>query len=280
VAEWLRGAPKLGRVFAVFRRVCIIQAGDDRLIFLVAPDVGDGPLSIVLEQAPKDWSGLQPGAPVRVGQDRVWCGDLEIVLERATIWEPRPDWQYLRANASLLLERLEYLAVRLPEYTPAGSMLSLLWDHDLPRSSSLNAVHARAQKAVEALWAGWCGDEAQLRAGTAQLAGLGVGLTPSGDDFLLGTMLCAWLAHPAPSNYCASVLEALAARTTSLSAAYIRSAADGECSSPWHLLLKALTSGGDEVLVEVGRSVIACGHTSGSDALAGFLWMSLRAVHV
>lgn len=280
MAEWLRGAPNSGSVLAVFRRVCLIQAGNKRLLALVAPDVGDGPLSIVLEQAPKDWSGLQPGAPVRVGQDRVWCGELEVVLERATIWEPRPDWQYLRANARLLLERLEHLAVRLPEHAPADSMLSLLRDHDLPGSSSRSAVHARAQKAAEALWAGWCGDQAQLRTGTAQLAGLGVGLTPSGDDFLLGTILCAWLAHPAPRSYCVSVSDAVAARTTLLSAAYIRSAADGECSSSWHLLLKALTSGGDEDLVEAGRSVIAYGHTSGSDALAGFLWMGLRAVRV
>jgi hypothetical protein len=279
VAEWLRGAPELGRILAAFRRVCIVQAGDDQLISLVAPEVGDGPLSIVLEQAPEDWSDLQPGSPVRVGRDRLQCENLKISLGRAAVWDPRPDWEHLRANARTLLERLEYLAVRMPEHAPADSMLSLLRDHELPGSSSLSPVHARAQKAAETLLAGWGGEEAQVNAGAVQLAGLGIGLTPSGDDFLLGTMLCAWLAHPAPKHYCASVSDAALSRTTLLSGAYLRSAAGGECSSPWHLLLEALASGSDEELAAAARAVVAYGHTSGSDALAGFLFMGLRAVH-
>jgi len=263
----------------VFRRVCIVQGGDDRLISLVAPEVGDGPLSIVLEQVPRDWAGLQPGASVRVGRDRLQCENLKISLARASVWDPRPDWDNLRANARMLLERLEYLAVRMQEHAPAGSMVSLLRDHELPDSSSLNAVQDRAQKAAEALWAGWCGDEAQVKAGAAQLAGLGTGLTPSGDDFLLGTMLCAWLAHPAPKQYCAGVSDAALSRTTLLSGAYLQSAAEGEFSSSWHLLLEALASGSDQELVAATRAVVAHGHTSGSDALAGFLWVGLRAAH-
>jgi hypothetical protein len=157
-------------------------------------------------------------------------------------------------------------------------MLSLLWDYEPPGSSSLTAVRARALKAAQTLWVGWGGDEAQVKAGAAQLAGLGTGLTPSGDDFLLGTMLCAWLAHPSPKRYCAEVLDAALAQTTLLSAAYLRSAAGGECSSPWHLLLEALASGSEERIVDAARAVVAYGHTSGSDALAGFLWMGSRAM--
>lgn len=279
VWKWLRGAPELGSVFAVFRRVCIVQLGDDRLISLVAPEVGDGPLNIVLEQAPKAWSDLQPGAPVRFKRDRLRCENLKIHLRGATVWDPRPDWEGLRPDARMLLLRLEHLADRMPEYAPAGSMLSLLRAHESPGSSGLSAVHARAQEAAETLWVGWGGDEAQLRAGAAKLAGLGIGLTPSGDDFLLGTMLCAWLAHPAPKHYCASVLDAALSRTTLLSAAYFRSAADGECSPSWHGLLEALPSASDEELAAAAGAVVALGHTSGSDALAGFIWMGLRAVH-
>ena len=276
VFEWLGGATKTGKILALFRRVCAIQAADQRLISLVAPEVGDGPLSIVLEQAPTDWAGLQPGAQVRVGRDLLQCENLEISLEGARIWDPRPDWEDLRANASTLLRRLEHLAVRIPDHAPAGGLLSLLWNHELPGSSSLSAMHARAQKAAQTLRVGWDGDEAQVKAGAAQLAGLGTGLTPSGDDFLLGTMLCAWLAHPAPRHYCAGVSDAALARTTSLSAAYLRSAADGECSSPWHRLLEALEAGSDEELVAAASAVLAHGHTSGADALAGFFWMGLR----
>ncbi len=278
VFEWLSGAPKTGKILALFRRVCTIQAADQRLISLVALEVGDGPLSIVLEKAPTYWAGLQPGAQVRVGRELLQCENLAISLEGARIWDPRPDWDDLRANASTLLRRLEHLAERIPDHAPIDSMLSLLQDHELPGSSSLTAVHARALKAAQTLWVGWGGDEAQVKAGAAQLAGLGTGLTPSGDDFLLGTMLCAWLVHPAPRRYCARVSDAALARTTLLSAAFLRSTADGECSSPWHLLLEALASGSEERIIDAARAVVAYGHTSGADALAGFLWMGLRAM--
>ena len=278
VFEWLSGPPKTGKILVLFRRVCTIQAADQRLISLVAPEVGDGPLSIVLEQAPTGWAGLQPEAQVRVGWELLQCENLEISLEGARIWDPRPDWEDLRANASTLLRRLQHLAVRIPDHAPAGGMLSLLRDHELPGPSSLSAVHARAQKAAQTLWVGWGGDEAQVKAGAAQLAGLGTGLTPSGDDFLLGTMLCAWLAHPAPKRYCAGVSDAALARTTSLSAAYLQSAAVGQFSMSWHLLLEALASSSEERIIDAARAVVAYGHTSGSDALSGFLWMGLRAM--
>jgi hypothetical protein len=41
-------------------------------------------------------------------------------------------------------------------------------------------------------------------------------------------------------------------------------------------LLKALEGGSDEELVAAASAVLAYGHTSGADALAGFLWMGLR----
>ena len=31
---------------------------------------------------------------------------------------------------------------------------------------------------------------------TQKLAGLGIGLTPAGDDFILGAVLAAWIIHP------------------------------------------------------------------------------------
>jgi hypothetical protein len=61
-----------------------------------------------------------------------------------------------------------------------------------------------------------------------------------------------------------------------LSKAFLRSAAAGECSAPWHRLLEALEGGSAEQLYVAMREVLSYGHSSGADALAGFLWMGLR----
>jgi hypothetical protein len=112
-----------------------------------------------------------------------------------------------------------------------------------------------------------------LSAAARQLAGLGNGLTPAGDDFLTGVMLWAWLAHPQPQRFSALLAETAVPRTTTLSAAFLQAAAEGECSIAWHRLLQALAAGDERNLVGVVASVLATGQTSGADALAGFLWL-------
>jgi hypothetical protein len=119
-----------------------------------------------------------------------------------------------------------------------------------------------------------------LQDGGKLLAGLGGGLTPAGDDFLTGVMLWAWLTHLEPQGFCRRLFEASAARTTMLSAAFLRSAAEGECSAAWHDLLAALDGGPEQQLAEAVASVLSFGHTSGADALAGFVgmgWASTQA---
>jgi hypothetical protein len=129
---------------------------------------------------------------------------------------------------------------------------------------------------ARALRAGWTYDMAQLQEGAIRLAGLGRGLTPSGDDFLTGVMLWAWLAHVKPHSVCRALVDAAADRTTTLSAAFLRAAARGECMAAWHRLLFALSEGSDEELAAAVGTVLAYGATSGTDALAGFLWMGPR----
>ena len=134
----------------------------------------------------------------------------------------------------------------------------------------------RAARGCEAknLRSGWEGDVTALRDAAAHLAGLGIGLTPAGDDFLAGIMLWAWLAYPAPGPLCRALVEAAAPRTTTLSAAFLRAAARGECDANWHQLLAALSTGSAAQLAPAVQQVVAHGATSGADMLAGFLWLT------
>jgi len=107
---------------------------------------------------------------------------------------------------------------------------------------------------------------------TSQLAGLGRGLTPSGDDFILGAVLATWIIHPSKiaSKLAGEVTEAAAPLTTSLSGAWLRSAGRGEAGIRWHNLFNALMVSDKTAVQESVEQLLAVGHSSGADALAGF----------
>jgi hypothetical protein len=113
----------------------------------------------------------------------------------------------------------------------------------------------------------------QALAGAHALAGLGGGLTPAGDDFIVGALLAAWagLLGDGAEALTGPIAEAAVARTTTLSGAYLRAAAQGACTEHWHRVFAALTADDDAVLEAALRRLLAVGHTSGADALAGFL---------
>lgn len=269
VAAQLRAGPQSGRVLTVSARACNLLAGDE-VVALVTPDVGDGPLNVVVAGEAGLFAALEPGAAAALTAEGIAVGSLRVGLAGAVVWEPRPDWPALRARHATIAQRLPLLRAAL-RAAPAGSLLALL---DPSMGALPAAIERVGRRALAALQAGWAGDMARLREGAAALAGLGGGLTPAGDDFLCGWMLGAWLAHPHPEALCRAVVEESAGRTTALAAALLRAAARGECGAAWHGLFDALGARHAVPLADIERAaaaVLAHGATSGADGLAGML---------
>jgi hypothetical protein len=105
------------------------------------------------------------------------------------------------------------------------------------------------------------------------LAGLGPGLTPAGDDFILGAMLASRIIHPPELGSCLTekIAEAACQLTTSLSGAWLRAAGRGEAGILWHHFLATLVSGEWSTLKNFTNKLLSVGYTSGADSLAGFL---------
>ena len=264
----LRQEPFAASVLAAFDHACdlVTPAGD--VIAVVALQIGDGPLNIVVDGKSGDFALLQPGTAARLKEANLQIGTIQINLAGATVWEPRPDWNALRARRASIERNLHTLSSAGVLAAPAS------W---LARQDVSPYAQPMIQAAFESLRAGWRGDLAQLQGGAARLAGVGNGLTPTGDDFLVGVMLWAWLAHPTPQSFCRAIVEAAAPRTTTLSAAFLRAAAQGECDAAWHQLLAVLGTATDDELTPAIERVLAHGATSGADTLAGFLWMASAA---
>jgi hypothetical protein len=114
-----------------------------------------------------------------------------------------------------------------------------------------------------------------LERGLSGLLGLGSGLTPAGDDFILGVLLAVWLlALPQPTDDLLISLRQLTQdRTHPLSAAYLRAAADGETIYPWHMFFQGVLTEDFNTLCSAVNTILSHGETSGSDALTGFVSM-------
>lgn len=272
----MQRAPLDGRVLGVFQRACLLQLTRDEVVALVFPEIGDGPLNVVVHEQQGVFAPMEPDTPVRLDEDRLYVGELETLLDQAMVWEPRPAWEQLRRYHATILEHLPRLCAQALQCVPPES----LWELLVGPAADL-AYAGPAKQAAEDLRAAWgCGWEAdgRVKASAERLAGLGCGLTPAGDDFLAGAMLWAWLAHRNPEPFCQVVLEAAAPRTTTLSVAFLRATAKGECTAAWHHLLSSLMNSAERELEVAVQGVMSHGHTSGADMLAGFVWMGLAPV--
>ena len=101
----------------------------------------------------------------------------------------------------------------------------------------------------------------------SQLVGLGPGLTPSGDDFLIGALAALdALGQTNMHTALGRAVVAAAGRTSPLSASLLRAAAAGHVGENLHMMLAALVTGDADAAIDAAARI---GHTSGWDALAG-----------
>jgi hypothetical protein len=111
-----------------------------------------------------------------------------------------------------------------------------------------------------------------------KLIGLGQGLTPSGDDLLVGYLAGLWSAvrdreeRRAFLRELGEALRSVATQTNGLSRTYLVLAADGQVSSGITGLIEAICRGWEtDRLLDAAEKVMRIGHTSGMDTVTGLL---------
>ena len=237
------------RVFARFRGASAFVCGAGAGLAVVAgEDKGSGPVQIVVR-------GCDLGAidSLEVCADRV-------VLDGAALEIRRRYHSRLRIgepDSSRIHRNLSAFGAALLESAPARSVVFL------PGSgSAFEAELARRFRHGAGLLLS--GD---LDSGARALAGLGFGLTPSGDDFLAGYLLGMYAAG-APSLDRRRVYEA--ARSPNVfSDSLLRAAAEGCCIEPAQSLIHAIFAGTEADVARHTARLSAVGASSGADLAAG-----------
>jgi len=273
VRRWL-SQTTAARVLNSFDRACNLINQDSDILALVASERGLTPFGAVVaseDRAP--FRAASAASPVRVETTRLTIGDLQVEFESARMWNPTPNWVEVRWLLADDGELLGALAMTALDVAPRGSLLELFLRAEARTMNPLMFEHAR-HGAVELVNGLRMGSVEKSVTGAKKLAGLGGGLTPAGDDFIVGVLLAMWagLYGEGREQLGAAIAEAAAPATTLLSAAYLRSAAQGDCIIHWHSLFAALLRSEVNATRDAIQSLVSIGHTSGADALAGFVF--------
>ena len=219
---------------------------------------------------------LQIGSNVIVSRipNGLQAGTLEIDTRFAQRWDPQPPWQSLRGRNKLIQDGLQIVLETLTQYASPESLAGLVTYVPGNQSPLGEKTLALAREPANQLTRGLrTGDVGLCHQGASGLAGLGVGLTPDGDDWIVGSLLAAWIMkpHQEAKRLCTAIAEAAMPLTTPISAAWIYAASRGECADPWHELFYGLSAGNEIELREASKQLISLGHSSGASAVAGFL---------
>jgi hypothetical protein len=262
---WLENSRK-PRVLHVFEHACNLINERREVLSVVTSQIGEGPFNLVIEDSVLFSDHLNVQSPISIRADQLNLGDLTVGMADAELWSARPDWEKLHARKDVILGQL--MPNRIADYQAIG--LDTRFATNAHRYSTTANLQALISNLSAALAMANIPSALTL---TSQLAGLGIGLTPAGDDVILGALYAGWLMHPCEVALVIAqkISEAASPLTTSLSAAWLRSAGKGEAGVLWHRLFRALIAADHARVEESLGEIRAVGETSGADALAGFL---------
>ncbi len=263
--EMLAVQPFSGRVLGRFERACNVVDGQGRVIALTLPEIGNGPFSIIVEDWPGLFDAFRLNQPAYADGRSLVIGEWGVNLSTVRVWEPQlaGSNQSLELNPALAEMLKPFVAwPRLPDATPAARITNRLAREVATQLKQVLIQHEKHERHE--------GHERleKIEEAVGQLAGLGGGLTPAGDDYLIGVMAALWLTGY--KNWPSQMAAVAAPKTTTLSAAFLRAAGRGEFIESWHELAQALFAGVPETFSQAVKRVAQFGASSGLDALAGF----------
>ncbi len=264
------------RVHSVFLRACNIETDSGELVTLLAAGSGNLPHGIrcALSFAPlrQGQAAILEGATLRVP-----AADLVVNLSRAALW----NGTVAAASPGLCGAQgqgtLRELCETLREHAPDQGFAPALFCSGNPRSALERALAARIGQTLPILaHATETKDAAEVVSALSALVGLGAGLTPAGDDFIVGYLAALWSRSYREPGI-TSLLRALAVtggelslHTNAISRQMLLDALQGHFAERLTEVVRCVGDGGG--VAGASLRALKVGHSSGADALCGLLF--------
>jgi hypothetical protein len=262
------------RILNVFESSINLVNSHSGVLSLVSSSIGPGPFSAVVEPVSKTNDGcfdfrdhIHAGSKVHATLERLAIDDLRIVNNNSRSWDPRANWEDIKPGQ--IKQFLPILTNQILELAPVESLVA-----PILKGIYQAFHHQKAAAAWEQLSNGIkCTDQPKFNEGAVNLAGLGPGLTPAGDDFLMGIIYSLWANGEFKSrkSMIKKIIQLAGKRTTTLSRAWLEAAGCGEAADPWHDLVRGIIRDDLTLVEETIKDILDIGSSSGADALAGFV---------
>lgn len=253
----------VGSVHSVYRKTVNLSLGE-AMLSLQPRGAVRSPLGLITDFSETDFAFLEirPGDMVRIEKTGILAGRMRFHAEGAVLREytvPGP----LPPQRRLCLERKLREMLYREKNGIFCQMLSGQYKMEtelLARVSKRQLENARNQ-AEQREWK-------QAARSLCRLVGLGIGLTPGGDDFLCGvlagTELGAQKSHPFTEALKLEIRRNLG-RTNDISRAFLACALEGQYGQLAHSFYE---KSAEEIFSEAER----IGHSSGMDTLCGIVY--------
>lgn len=259
-------------VEAVFERCLYLRSGDD-FVCIGEPDIANGPITLIANV------GTLPTLRSLAGQVSLMCREhitignsVRFVLDHSEPWRPF-GWP-ISPSPDRLIDICAVLASRAKASAPREGLARCVIDEQVPGCSPLARV-ARPRITIFERWlsrllhAGHT-SAAASREAVQGLIGLGPGLTPSGDDLLVGALFALDAIGESEANaaMARAIVDVLPGLTAPLSAAFLRTAAAGHVGENLHQIISLIMTGDADAAIATAEKI---GHSSGWDIMAGIV---------
>lgn len=267
-----------GIVHSVFSQACNIQLDKNSLITLISPMLPNYPAAIKLDIAEdqKLYSiGFKVGIKAIVNKDEIKMPEvcISIKIASAKVWDSSPLFFRSTVSEEILNKNIEKIRELTLKYGEMEGIASILDGDEVDNNYKnfiINSVKRLARGISDF-------DYKEITEASKRLIGLGPGLTPAADDFLLGILASLYYIGYYFGNHLENlkkmagfVIYDLPGRTTFISEIMLRNGIKARFSEPIRDLMLAVTNSNsinDECV-----NLLNIGGTSGSDCAAGIVF--------
>jgi hypothetical protein len=245
-----------------FSSVVNFIAGDN-LVSVVHEKIGGGPLNIVAKGIVTDSI-----ASLEVHDHLIILNGKEISLDESKRYNPFLNFN--RIDFNKLKENLPHFEKVLIELAQEDSLAFFL-SHTIeitPQSTFRNILKRKLYAGLKELQSG------DFEKGAAALKGVGIGLTPGGDDAIAGALIALHLMTELSGwdlKQSISRISEIAVSQNKFTNSFLYCASQGMLFEKNKNLIQSLLSGNATDIKENVAHVLEIGHTSGTDMAVGFL---------
>jgi hypothetical protein len=234
------------------------------MLSFVIEDIGPGPTNIVVRHL-----GTFQRSSLRILDDHFRVDDRTYTFDKIAVYDST------LYSQSIPWERLTYRVKRfediLLQAAPLKSLAVLLEPERKQQFAPgfEQAYIARVQAGIDKILIG------DIEQGIGMIRGLGFGLTPSGDDFIVGFLLGLIMIERIDGCDLKALRQRIydiAAGQNLISNTFLYCAKEGWLFDRWKRVLTSLLSDEDVALDESVRRLVSVGETSGADTAVGFVF--------